>query len=76
VCRGEAEGWIKNFKRGLKAARLSCMHFWTDQFRILLHMATYLLMDELRRKFDTRGIRRMPLDTLWLLWRAADTPRL
>jgi hypothetical protein len=43
VRRGEAEGWIKNYKRALKADRLSCMHFWTDQFRLLLHMATYWL---------------------------------
>jgi hypothetical protein len=36
--RGEAEGWIKDFKRALKADRLSCHRFFTNQFRLLLHV--------------------------------------
>ncbi len=43
---GEAEGWIKDFKRALKADRLSCMRFWANQFRLLLHAAAYWLLDE------------------------------
>ncbi len=31
VRRGEAEGWIKDFKRALKADRLSCSRFWANQ---------------------------------------------
>ncbi|MDP9382795.1 MAG: IS1380 family transposase [Chloroflexota bacterium] len=66
VRRGEAEGWIKDFKRALKADRLSCMRFWANQFRLLLHAAAYWLLDELRRRLVGAGIRRMQLDTLRL----------
>ena len=64
---GEAEGWIKDFKRALKADRLSCRRFWANQFRLLLHAAAYWLMDGLRRKLVEAGVRRMQLDTLRLL---------
>lgn len=66
VRRGEAEGWIKDFKLALKADRLSCHRFWANQFRLLLHAAAYWLLDELRRKLVEAGIRRMQLDTLRL----------
>jgi hypothetical protein len=66
VRRGEAEGWIKDFKIALKADRLSCHRFWANQFRLLLHAAAYWLLDELRRKLGAAGIRRMQLDTLRL----------
>ena len=66
VRRGEAEGWIKDFKRALKADRLSCHRFWANQFRLLLHAAAYWLLDELRRSLMAAGIRRMQLDTLRL----------
>jgi hypothetical protein len=67
VKRGEAEGWIKDFKRALKADRLSCHRFFANQFRLLLHAAAYLLLDALRRRLVARGVRRMQLDTLRLL---------
>ncbi len=67
VERGEVEGWIKDFKRALKADRLSCHRFWANQFRLLLHAAAYWLLDELRRKLVAAGVRRMQLDTLRLL---------
>ncbi len=67
VRRGEAEGWIKDFKRALKADRLSCRRFWANQFRLLLHAAAYWLLDALRRKLVGAGVRRMQLDTLRLL---------
>lgn len=66
VRRGEAEGWIKDFKRALKADRLSCHRFFANQFRLLLHAAAYWLLDELRKKLVAVGIRRMQLDTLRL----------
>jgi hypothetical protein len=66
VRRGEAEGWIKDFKLALKADRLSCQRFFANQFRLLLHAAAYWLLDELRRKLVAAGIRRMQLDTLRL----------
>ncbi len=67
VRRGEVEGWIKDFKRGLKADRLSCCRFWANQFRLLLHAAAYWLLDELRRRLTATGVRRTQLDTLRLL---------
>jgi hypothetical protein len=67
VRRGEAEGWIKDFKRALKADRLSCHRFFANQFRLILHAAAYWLLDALRRKLVEVGVRRMQLDTLRLL---------
>jgi hypothetical protein len=67
VRRGEAEGWIKDFKRALKADRLSCHRFWANQFRLILHAAAYWLLDALRRKLVETGVKRMQLDTLRLL---------
>ncbi len=67
VRRGESEGWIKDFKRALKADRLSCHRFFANQFRLLLHAAAYWLLDEVRRKLVGAGVRRMQLDTLRLL---------
>jgi hypothetical protein len=66
VRRGEAEGWIKDFKLALKADRLSCHRFFANQFRLLLHAAAYWLLDELRRRLMARGVRKMQLDTLRL----------
>ena len=59
VRRGEAEGWIKDFKLALKADRLSCHRFLANQFRLLLHAVAYWLLDELRRRLIARGVRRM-----------------
>ena len=67
IRRGEAEGWIKDFKRALKADRLSCHRFFANQFRLILHAAAYWLLDAVRRKLVEAGVRRMQLDTLRLL---------
>ena len=67
VRRGESEGWIKDFKRALKADRLSCHRFFANQFRLLLHAAAYWLLDDIRRRLVDAGVRRMQLDTLRLL---------
>jgi hypothetical protein len=66
IRRGEAEGWIKDFKRAIKADRLSCHRFFANQFRLLLHAAAYWLLDALRRKLVEAGVKRMQLDTLRL----------
>lgn len=65
--RGEAEGWIKDFKRALKADRLSCHRFFANQFRLLLYAAAYRVLDDIRRRLVGAGVRRMRLDTLRLL---------
>jgi Transposase DDE domain group 1 len=67
VRRGEAEGWIKDFKLAIKAERLSCHRFFANQFRLLLHAAAYWLLDALRAKLLGAGVRRMQLDTLRLM---------
>jgi hypothetical protein len=64
--RGEGENWIKDFKLHMKADRLSCHRFISNQFRLLLHAAAYWLMDALRRKLVESGARRVQLDTLRL----------
>jgi hypothetical protein len=66
VDRGEAEQWIKDFKRGCAADRLSCHRFWANQFRLLLHAAAYGLLDTLRRMLVAAGCPRLQLDTLRL----------
>jgi Transposase DDE domain group 1 len=66
VARGESENWIKDFKNGLKADRLSCHRFWANQFRLFLHAAAYWLLDTLRRKLMAERLERMQLDTLRL----------
>ena len=64
--RGESENWIKDLKVHMKADRLSCHRFISNQFRLLLHAAAYWLMDALRRKLVRGGARRMQLDSLRL----------
>ena len=64
--RGEGENWIKDFKLHVKADRLSCHRFISNQFRLLLHASAYWLMDALRRKLVEGGVRRTQLDTLRL----------
>jgi hypothetical protein len=67
VGRGEAEGWIKDFKLAIRADRLSCHRFFANQFRLLLHAVAYWLLDALRTKLVEAGVRRMQLDTLRLM---------
>ena len=64
--RGESENWIKDLKLVLKADRLSCHGFISNQFRLLLHAAAYWLMDALRRRLVGAGLKRMQLGTLRL----------
>jgi len=66
VERGETENRIKDYKRALRADRLSCHRFLANQFRLLLHAAAYWLLDILRERLVGQGFRRMQLDTLRL----------
>jgi hypothetical protein len=66
VDRGEMEGWVKDLKRACFADRLSCHRFWANQFRLLLHVAAYWLLDTLRRWLSLVQVPRMQLDTLRL----------
>jgi hypothetical protein len=64
--RGECENWIKDFKRGLRADRLSCHRFAANQFRLLLHAAAYWLLDTVRRSLVAAGAEPMRLETVRL----------
>jgi hypothetical protein len=66
VGRGEPELWIKDFKRACFADRLSDHRFFANQFRLVLHMAAYRLLDLLRRWLTDLGLARVQLDTLRL----------
>ena len=63
--RGETENWIKDVKRHLKSDRLRCHRFGTNQFRLRLH-AAYWLLDTVRRKLLQPGIARITLETVRL----------
>jgi Transposase DDE domain group 1 len=51
--RGRMENYIKDHKRFLHSDRLSCHKFESNQFRLFLHSAAYVLMHTLR----TKGLR-------------------
>ena len=66
VDRGQAENFIKDFKKALAADRLSDHRFWANQFRLLLHAAAYWLLDTLRRWLAGTEAARFQFDTLRL----------
>lgn len=47
--RGDVENRIKELKTDLLSGRTSCHRFLANQFRLLLHAASYILLQELRR---------------------------
>jgi len=47
--RGEIENRIKELQLGLQIDRTSCSRFLANQFRVLLTVAAYALLEELRR---------------------------
>lgn len=49
VDRGDAENRIKELKLDLHAGRTSCMRFKANQLRLILHAASYVLFQALRR---------------------------
>jgi hypothetical protein len=63
---GGPELWIKDFKAGCFADRLSCHRFWANQFRLLLHAAAYWLLDTIRRWLAAAHVARMELASLRL----------
>jgi signal transduction histidine kinase len=68
VDRGTPENWIKDFKNALQADHLHDHRFWANQFRLLLHVAAYWLLDTLRRWLVHRigAAAHIQLDTLRL----------
>jgi hypothetical protein len=64
--RGEFENRIKELKHGLKIDRTSCSKFQANQFRLLLTLAAYLLLQEVRFKARFTSLARATVSTLRL----------
>ena len=62
--RGEMENRIKDLKNALLADRLSCSRFLSNQFRLLLHVAAYILMFSLRENLQKTPLASAQMDTL------------
>ncbi len=66
VDRGAMENQIKDLKNALLADRLSCQKFLSNQFRLLLHAAAYILMFSLREQLEKTSLASAQMDTLRL----------
>lgn len=64
--RGQCENHIKELKCALLGDRMSCHAFGANQFRLLLHVAAYVLMFVLREELEPLSTTRMQMDTLRL----------
>jgi hypothetical protein len=56
--RAQCENWIKDLKNYLKCDRTSCQEWKANQFRLFLHVFSYMLMCEIRMAA------RMPYSTV------------
>lgn len=64
--RGNCENNIKELKCAMLGDRMSCHAFAANQFRLLLHTASYVLMFVLREELEEFSTARMQMDTLRL----------
>lgn len=64
--RGQSENHIKDLKNAMFADRLSCSDFRSNQFRLLLHTAAYILMYVLREQLADTELANAQMDTLRL----------
>jgi len=62
--RGDVENRIKELKEDLKSGRTSCHRFLANQFRLLLHAAAFLLIQELQRLLAGTELARAQAGTL------------
>lgn len=62
--RGQTENYIKDLKNALSADRLSCQRFLSNQFRLLLHVAAYILLYCLREELAATHLATAQMDTL------------
>ena len=62
--RGEIENRIKELQLGLEIERTSCTRFWANQFRVLLTVAAYALLQELRLQAQPTKLARAQVSTL------------
>ena len=66
IQRGQMENHIKDLKNAIHADRLSCHRFLSNQFRLLLHTAAYILMFALREHLEKTSLASAQMDTLRL----------
>jgi hypothetical protein len=64
--RGDAENRIKELKVDLCADRLSCHGFFANQFRLLLHVAAYVLIQRMRTRLHGTALAKAQVGTLRL----------
>jgi len=62
--RGEVENRIKELLDGMQIGRTSCSRFWANQFRVLLTVAAYALMQEMRLWAKRTRLARAQIETL------------
>ncbi|HWN09124.1 MAG TPA: IS1380 family transposase [Pyrinomonadaceae bacterium] len=62
--RGEIENRIKELQLGMEIDRTSCSHFQANQFRVLLTVAAYALMQEIRLQAKPTRLARAQVTTL------------
>ncbi|MGH8527553.1 MAG: IS1380 family transposase, partial [Gammaproteobacteria bacterium] len=62
--RGEIENRIKELQLGMELDRTSCTSFWANQFRVLLTVAAYALMQEIRLQAKPTKLARAQVTTL------------
>ena len=62
--RGEIENRIKELHYGLELDRNSCTKFWANQFRVLLTVSAYALLQELRTQARGTSLARAQVATL------------
>jgi hypothetical protein len=65
--RGDTENRLKELFNGLSAGRTSCSRFAANQFRLLLTLGAYALMQELRRLVAPQLRARPQVETLRLM---------
>jgi hypothetical protein len=65
--RGEIENRLKELFDGMAIGRTSCSRFLANQFRVLLTLAAYGLMQELRRRLTSLGYGRPQVHKLRLM---------
>ncbi len=65
--RGEIENRIKELFLGMEMGRTSCHRFTANQFRLLLTLAAYMLLQELRRRITRRSGMRPQVERLRLM---------
>ena len=65
--RGESENRIKELKHGLGLDRTSCTSFRSNQMRVSITAAAYIVMQTMRSRLQRTSLAREQVDTLRLM---------